>query len=147
MSHEIVIRNYEEKDYEAVKKLMLELCEIASTKFNEEVFKLGLMARLKEDPKGLFVAEVGGKVIGTAFTRVIYERGGEPIGHISNVIVTKEWRGKGVEERLIESAINHLKSRGVKRIVANSRRGVLIHDVYLKFGFKEKYIVMELQVS
>ncbi|MGC9346083.1 MAG: GNAT family N-acetyltransferase [Candidatus Bathyarchaeales archaeon] len=69
------------------------------------------------DFKGRFIAELDGKPVGIVHAYVDKLRK-EKKGFIHNFGVIPEFRGRGVEEKLAETAISELKKRGMETVQA-----------------------------
>ena len=87
------------------------------------------------DPGGIFVAEEDGRVVGGITTWMDREAG---IGHIPNLALTPECRGKGYGRRLIEHALNHFRAHGL----THARIETLVQNevgsrLYRSLGFRE----------
>lgn len=144
----IQIREYKDEYYNAATSLMKKLTELMGEKFDEFRWKTSLLAR-RSAQEGMFVALEGDNVVGMSFAEIRGHREGvRPYGYISSVIVDNDYRGQGVGELLIQSAIMHLGRRGVSSIRINVRKeatGAI--KLYEKVGFQEKFRVMELELS
>lgn len=87
------------------------------------------------EPQGIFVAEEGGEVIGCITTWMDRQAG---IGHIPNLALVPEARGKGYGRRLIEFALSHFRENGltharIETLVQNE----LGNHLYQSLGFRE----------
>jgi GNAT superfamily N-acetyltransferase len=90
---------------------------------------------LSASPKGCFVAEAGGRVVGTA-TTIVYEG---RFAWIGMVLVDPEFRGRGIGTRLLNQAIEYLDSRGVPTLRLDATpQG---QPIYEKLGFIGEYEV------
>ncbi len=88
---------------------------------------------LRGSPGGCFVAEVDGRVVGTA-TTIIYEG---RFAWIGMVLVHPEYRHQGIGTRLLEHAIEHLRARGVLTLKLDATpQG---KPIYEKLGFIAEY--------
>jgi GNAT superfamily N-acetyltransferase len=88
---------------------------------------------LKASPKGCFVAEVEGKICGTA-TTISYEN---RFAWIGMVLVAPEHRSKGFGTQLLERAIRHLDDLQVPTIKLDATpQG---KPIYEKLGFVSEY--------
>lgn len=124
---------------------MRKLTELMGEKFNEFRWKTSLLAR-KSAQEGMFVAIEEEKVVGMSFAEI---RGREPpYGYISSVIVDDDYRGQGIGELLIQKAVMYLGRRGANTVRINVRKDAVgAIKLYDKVGFKEKYRVMELELT
>ena len=62
------------------------------------------------DPNGIFVAEADGRILGYVSTWMDRESG---IGHIPNIAIAAEDRGRGIGRTLIEHALTHFRQAGL----------------------------------
>jgi len=142
----ITIREYTDKDYNAATNLMRKLTELMGSKFDEFRWKTSLLTR-KSQQEGMFIALEDEKVVGMSFAEMRGQRG-QNFGYISSVIVDDDYRGQGIGEHLIQKAIMYLGRRGAKTVRINVRKeAVGAIKLYEKIGFKEKFRVMELEIS
>lgn len=87
------------------------------------------------EAEGIFVAEAEERVVGYITTWRDIEAG---IGHIPNVVVVAEERGRGLGRKLIEHAMDHFRKCGlthakIETLVQNARGSHL----YQSLGFQE----------
>lgn len=88
---------------------------------------------LAASPDGCFVAEVEGRVVGTA-TTIVYE---SRFAWIGMVLVDPEHRGRGIGTRLLEKTIEHLDALGVPSMKLDATpQG---KPIYEKLGFVTEY--------
>jgi len=154
----IKIREYKKGDYIYTKKLMEQLTASVGREFEEERWKKHISIRLSSGIGGMLIAaDEDDKCIGMAFIEVRTKPTGQyyqyhprtdKYGYITNVVVDKKWRGKGVGTKLIKKAIEELTKVGIEIIRVNVREDAEIaKKLYEKLGFKESYIVMEYEVK
>ncbi|RLI14113.1 hypothetical protein DRO41_06305 [Candidatus Bathyarchaeota archaeon] len=80
-----------------------------------------------------FVAEVNSRVVGGT---MVTKHG--RIGYISTVMVHPAYRRKGIARRLMESALNYIHKRNMRRAVLHVvSTNVPAKNLYTKLGFKE----------
>ena len=133
------IREYEEKDADAVKDLLVELQElivhldedrynIITSHYRDEVFAFIMMNVHKYEGK-IFVAEDNGKLIGLVVTLInndeeeTFDFKAPKRGRISDIVITKAYQHQGIGQKLLAYAENYLASVGC-------------HDVLLEcFGY------------
>ena len=90
---------------------------------------------LSASPEGCFVAEYGGRVVGTS-TTIVYEG---RFAWIGMVLVDPQYRGRGIGTALLECAIQYLGSRNVLSIKLDATaQGKLLYE---KLGFVSEYRV------
>ncbi len=78
------------------------------------------------------VAETEGKIVGFAGAWLILDE-----GHITNIAVQKEYRGRGIGERLTAALMQYAANLGVVYMTLEVRRGNLIaQSLYKKLNFE-----------
>lgn len=87
------------------------------------------------DPAGIFVAEMDGRIVGSICT---YQDRPAGIGHIPNLSVHRDYRGRGLGRKLIAFALAHFRRSGlthakIETLVQNDAGNAL----YRSFGFRE----------
>ncbi|MDO8539084.1 MAG: GNAT family N-acetyltransferase [Opitutaceae bacterium] len=90
---------------------------------------------LEFEPEGCFVAELGGRPVGTA-TTISY---GDRVGWIGMVLVRPEGRRSGIGTRLLRHAIDYLQRRGTVCIKLDATP--MGKKVYVPLGFADEYEV------
>ena len=101
-----------------------------------------------EGKGGVLIADVGGRIAGYLFygcsSPLILK---EDICRIFDLYVKPEFRGRGIGKRLLEAAINEIKSRGIKTIridvISSNERAI---NLYRKFGFEDFIYTLELRL-
>ncbi len=85
----------------------------------------------------IFVAILDGKVVGS--TTILIEpkfiHNGGKVAHIEDVVVTKEYQGKGIGEKLIRSLLDYAKKNDCYKTILDSSDDV--KPFYEKIGFKK----------
>ena len=82
------------------------------------------------------VAEVNGKIVGAA-TLIIESKfihNGGKVGHIEDVVVDKEYQGKGIGEKIIYYLLEMAKNKGCYKTILDCTDNV--KPFYEKIGFK-----------
>ena len=135
------------KDYDSVKELMVELLTYLGQIFDEQRFSLTLSRRMSDpvNNDGILIAKDGEKVIGMIWGEIVSLPNKH--GQISNLIVNKEYRGKGIGDMLIRRAIKFFVANHVSHVLINARNMEKEGKLYEKYGFKKRYIVMENKLS
>ena len=102
----------------------------------------------KKDDAGL-VAEVGSKVVGAVWARIM-----DDYGHINDetpslaISLFKEYRGLGIGTALMKEMLHVLKQRGYKQTSLAVQKASYAVDMYMKAGFEivdendEEYIMV-----
>jgi ribosomal protein S18 acetylase RimI-like enzyme len=150
MASETVIRPYRPADYPGVLRGMHDLQDYERALHPSrrpaaevaEPYLKRLLRRVEERSGAIFVAEDNDEVIGfiacyikdteslietTSFSRY---------GYVSDLDIAKEWRGRGLAQRLLAAAERHLAQHGVTRL----RIGMLAANTgaqraYARYGF------------
>jgi len=84
------------------------------------------------EPEGCFVAELGGRPVGTTTTCVF-----DAVGWIAMVLVDEPARHQGIGTRLVSHALEYLKCRGVRTVRLDATP--LGRPVYERLGFAAEY--------
>ncbi|TAN33628.1 GNAT family N-acetyltransferase [Patescibacteria group bacterium] len=82
-------------------------------------------------------AEENGQRVGRALLYVLYNGlHEEPFGFLEDIFVEEAYRGKGLGNQLLETAINEAKSIGCYKLIATSRFSrPQVHEWYERKGF------------
>ncbi|MFB5611334.1 MAG: GNAT family N-acetyltransferase [Nitrosopumilaceae archaeon] len=85
----------------------------------------------------IFVAIIDEKVVGstTLFIEPKFIHQGGLVGHIEDVVVTKEFQGKGIGEKLIKASLDFAKNNGCYKTILDCSDDVM--PFYEKIGFKK----------
>ena len=122
-------------------ELLSQLSEIKKCSF--EVFLFYLDNIKKNNNHKIFVIEDNNKIIGNI--TVILEqkiiRGCKKVGHIEDVVVHRDYRGKGLARKLLNFAENYCKKNNCYKIILDCSEEY--KKFYEKNGFSEKNIQME----
>lgn len=134
----ITIRVYDEQDKEYVTNLMQELCKTYNTDFDEERWRHSLEQKIaNSDLTRMFVADSNGSVIGMLVADIRHTQD-DKAGYITNLIVSPDFRNKGVGEQLINNAIDFFRESHVSAVKANIRpRTTMAMKLLAKLGFEE----------
>lgn len=88
---------------------------------------------LRASPEGCFVAEVDGKVVGTA-TTIVYEG---RLAWIGMVLVDPDYRGRGIGTELLEKTIDYLDAHRIPTMKLDATpQG---KPIYARLGFAAEY--------
>jgi len=138
---DITIRVYDERDNEYVTRLMQDLCKIYNTDFDEDRWRRSLEQKsTNSDITRIFVADCDDNVIGMLVADIRHTQN-DKAGYITNLIVSPDFRNKGVGERLISKALDFFRDSHVSSVKANIRpKTSLAMQLLAKLGFEE-YVV------
>lgn len=122
-------------------ELLSQLSEIK--KCSLEVFLFYLDNIKKNNNHKIFVIEDNNKIIGniTVILEQKFIRGCKKVGHIEDVVVHKDYRGKGLARKLLYFAENYCKKNNCYKIILDCSEEY--KKFYEKNGFSEKNIQME----
>lgn len=104
--------------------------------------KLKAITILKEVQKNpnhvIFVAEMNGRVIGssTLLIEPKFIHDGGLVGHIEDVVVSKEMQGNNIGKKIIETCLNYAKERGCYKTILCCNDDV--KKFYIKLGFTSR---------
>jgi len=137
------------KHYEAIKNLMKELTSFWGQDFRENQFKESLSRRVNDpvNKNGIILAVDNDKILGMVWGEVLFQQSVGSFGRISNFIVKKEARGMGIGKKLIEGVIKFFVDNNINRVQANARDMSKEGRLYLKYGFKPLYYVLETKLD
>ena len=97
-----------------------------------------IFENIKSNPNHkIFVAIVDEKVVGstTLFIEPKFIHQGGLVSHIEDVVVSKEFQGKGIGEKLIEASLDFAKNNGCYKTILDCSED--IKPFYEKIGFKK----------
>ena len=100
---------------------------------------------IKKNPyHHIFVIEDEGKIIAsiTLLIEMKIIRKLSKVGHIEDVVVSNEYRGKGLAKDLINYCINFSKNKDCYKLILNCNKDLV--NFYSKFGFENKNTQMSL---
>ncbi len=124
---DVIIRDMKESDLDRI-------MEIEEKSFNppwsREAFLLELTKNLLAK---YIVAEVDGQVVGYGGIWLIIDE-----GHVTNIAVDEEYRGKGIGSKILEGLIQICRDRNMTAMTLEVRKSnVVAQSLYRKYGFKE----------
>jgi len=97
-----------------------------------------ILRKIRKNPDHIiFVAEKGRSVVG-ATTLLIEQKfihDGGKVGHIEDVVVSKEVQGSGIGKVLIKFALKYAEEHGCYKTILDCQKDV--KPFYEKLGFKE----------
>lgn len=121
------VRQLEERDIDAA----IALTDLENWGYTRADFR----RLLALSPTGCFAAESGGRVVGVLTTTTY-----DGLAFLGAVIVHPDLRGRGVGKVMMEAALAHLKSSGVRTVRLNA----YLHAIpfYERLGFRGEYEVV-----
>lgn len=97
-----------------------------------------IAAVLAEPQTALFVAQDGTRVVGMA-TLCVSQKLGKAVARVEDVVVSTDYRGQGLGEKLMHALIDEARARGARSLELTSRPSrVAAHKLYEKLGFKTR---------
>jgi len=97
-----------------------------------------ILKKIKSNPSHvIFVAILDDKIVGstTMLIEPKFVHNGGKVAHIEDVVVTKEYQGKGIGEKLIRSLLDYAKKNDCYKTILDSSDDV--KPFYEKIGFKK----------
>ena len=94
--------------------------------------------KISENPnQAIYVAIKDSKVIGA--TTIIIEQkfihGGSKVGHIEDVVVAKEFQGKGIGQKIVKSMLKYAQDQGCYKTILDCTDELI--PFYESIGFKK----------
>lgn len=133
---DVIFRKLEESDIMAGFLESLDSLRKASD-LTEEKSK-EIFNKIKSNPNHVvFVAVLDSKVIGSTTLLIepkFIHKGGK-VGHIEDVVISKEYQGTGIGEKLINFVLDHAKQNQCYKTILDCTDNV--KQFYEKIGFKK----------
>ncbi|UCE38119.1 MAG: GNAT family N-acetyltransferase [Thermoplasmata archaeon] len=148
--NDIKIRKAKESDLQVIKKLLTELLESMDDTegIDKDLALENCKDILNETNTHLFVAEIGGIVIGFInFTirQTLVHPGLS--GLIDELVVTRKYREMGVGKKLIEAAAKNCKQLGCCELeVSTEITNEIAQKFYKSLGFTERGVILEKEL-
>ena len=132
---EPIIRELEENDF---KKGFLNVLDILKETSNiTEDKALEIFKNIKLNPKHIIVvAEINGKIVGSTTLLIepkLIHQGGI-VGHVEDVVVSKEFQSKKIGKKIIKYVLELAKNHGCYKTILNCSDDV--KAFYEEIGFK-----------
>lgn len=98
---------------------------------------LAIFDKISSDPKEvIYVAVIGARVVGAA--SIIIEQKfihmGGKVGHIEDVVVAKEFQGKGIGQKIVCALLEYARRHGCYKTILDCTDDLI--PFYEKLGFK-----------
>ena len=133
---EIEIREIEEDDLE---KGFLETLDFLRNASNLDKNKAKeILKKIKQNPNHIIHVAIENKKIVGSTTLLIEQKfihGGGLVGHIEDVVVRKDYEGKGIGMKLVISLLDVAKQRRCYKTILNCEDS--LKQFYEKIGFKK----------
>ena len=133
---DVIIRELEENDLENGFLNSLDALRKASDLESEKAKQIFNQIKKNENQK-VFVAVMDNKIVGSTTLLIeqkFIHQGGK-VGHIEDVVVSKENQGKGIGEKLINSVLDYAKLNQCYKTILDCTDDV--KEFYEKLGFKK----------
>jgi ribosomal protein S18 acetylase RimI-like enzyme len=146
----ILIREAKESDLPIIEKLMIELIEALSNTEDIDIQHVVNNCKnlLKDNNSYFLVAEIKGIVTGfinfTTRKTILHQ---DLSGLIDELVVTKEFRDKGIGQQLVLDAIKRCRQLGCCEIeVTTEKTNTKAKEFYKKCGFKGRGLFFEMDL-
>ena len=143
------IREFTEKDTEAITSLMKNLCLLRGQEFDEQRWRSSLQEQVNRNTNAqILVAfdDDNNSLVAMGKCSIMNSENGIRFGYITNLIVKEESRRLGIGEELMRHMVDYLKQNHITSI-----RLALKHNIdkgakilFTKLGFKEVLDIYEL---
>ena len=146
----MAVRTCEEKDLEAVVKLIIQLAEVADGINNLELDRFrDLFLKMSACPGTYanFVYEEDGRVVGflsEMFYMSFFHRVGT--AQVNELVVDENCRGKGIGRALMNAAEDEARRRDMDELeVGTEQDNLKAQAFYRKYGFDGEYILFGME--
>ena len=132
----IEIREIEEDDLERGFLETLDFLRNASS--IDKTKAEGILKKIKQNPNHIIhVAIDGKKIVGTTtlFIEQKFIHNGGLVGHIEDVVVRKDYEGKGIGIKLVTSLLERAKEKNCYKTILDCKDDV--NQFYERIGFKK----------
>jgi len=133
---EIIIREIEEGD---LKNGFLESLDFLRKASNVDKNKAKeILKKIKQNPNHIIhVAVDDNKIVGstTLFIEQKFIHDGGLVGHIEDVVIRKDYEGKGIGIKLVASMLERAKEKNCYKTILNCKNS--LKPFYEKIGFKQ----------
>ena len=133
---EIEIREIEEDDLE--KGFLETLDFLRNTSDLDKNKAKEILKKIKQNPNHIIYVAIDNKKIVGSTTLLIEQKfihGGGLVGHIEDVVVRKDYEGKGIGMKLVISLLDVAKQRRCYKTILNCEDS--LKQFYEKIGFKK----------
>jgi glucosamine-phosphate N-acetyltransferase len=140
MIRELQKEDYDKKYLELLKELTI-VKELSREDFNETLENINKLPNHK-----IFVIEIDNIIVASITLLIEYKfiRNRMNVGHIEDVVVKKEYRGKGLSRKLIEYCIKYSINKNCYKIILNCDEK--LKKYYEKFNFTIKNVEMSFYI-
>ena len=135
-----MLRNLKQEDYKRYKKLI-------NSNITQDYFNHFIINILNKNHIIIVLEDIAGNLIGTG-TLLIEKKltyGGCKMGHIENVLISTNSRGKGYGEQMIKHLLNIAKTKSCYRVDLNCHEE--LEKFYKKNNFTKNNISMHIYIK
>jgi ribosomal protein S18 acetylase RimI-like enzyme len=129
----ILVRGYRSEDLDDIREILLEYPSPSGRRWTENLVKEMMCDALKEQPDGIFVAEINGKIVGFV---IVLRREWFNTAYLDYIQVKTNWINKGVGHELLEKCIEWARKKGTRIIYTETGRN---NDEAIKFYKKHGF--------
>lgn len=134
MNQRIVVRNYGSDDLSSVKNILSDYPGPTGRVWTEDAVEEMMSDALKEQPDGVFVAEIDGRVVGFS---IVFYRDWFNIAYLDYIQVKLDWISKGVGRALIGKCLSWARRHGARLIYTETGQDNETDiNFYQRHGFK-----------
>ena len=133
MGYSILVRRYQFEDLDDIREILLEYPSPSGRRWTDNLVKEMICDALKEQPDGIFVAEVSGKVVGFV---IALHREWFNIAYLDYIQVKTAWMNEGVGHELLEKCIEWARKKATRIIYTETGRN---NDGAIKFYEKHGF--------
>ncbi len=148
--NDVSIRKATEADLPAIGRLLEDLTDAMN---DTEGMDIGMALRncrnlLNDAGSHLLVAEIEGALVGfinLTTRKTILHR--SPSGLVDELVVAKEYQGKGIGKQLVLAAVGRCKELGCCEVeVSTESTNTKAREFYRKCGFEERGMLLEMDL-
>ncbi|MBC8590041.1 ribosomal protein S18-alanine N-acetyltransferase [Wansuia hejianensis] len=122
---DILVREVTEEDID-------QIVEIEKQTFSTPWSKNAFLIEIRENKLAKYIiAEFDKKIVGYGGIWLILNE-----GHITNIAVKKDYRGKGIGNKLVEGLIDYCEKKDIENMTLEVRKSnIVAQNLYKKYGF------------
>nr|WP_283244279.1 ribosomal protein S18-alanine N-acetyltransferase [Wansuia hejianensis] len=109
-----------------------QIVEIEKQTFSTPWSKNAFLIEIRENKLAKYIiAEFDKKIVGYGGIWLILNE-----GHITNIAVKKDYRGKGIGNKLVEGLIDYCEKKDIENMTLEVRKSnIVAQNLYKKYGF------------
>jgi len=129
----ILVRSYCPDDMNRIANILSEYPSPTGTIWIRKLVQEMMSDAVKEQPDGVFVAEISGEIVGFA---IVMYRAWLRIAYLDYIQVATKWSNKGAGHRLIEKCINWARAKSARILYTETGRN---NDTAIRFYKKHGF--------